>query len=87
MVSPQGCSLPWREVEDAVLSPLHLLQGFINADGDVVVLPFAHNELHIFAVESGATTESLQMNYKGKRGQGRIAPGANPNQGTVGSIL
>lgn len=64
------CSSPWAEVEDAVLSPLHLLQGLVNADGDVVVLPFAHHEFHIFAVKPLATTESLQVNCRGAREAG-----------------
>lgn len=64
------CSLPWAEVEDAVLSPLHLLQGLVNADGDVVVLPFAHDKFHILAVEPVAATESLQVNCRGARRAG-----------------
>lgn len=65
-----SCSSPWAEVEDAVLSPLHLLQGLVDADGDVVVLPFAHHEFHVLAVEPAAATESLQVNCRGARGAG-----------------
>lgn len=68
--SLRGCSSPWAEVEDAVLSPLHLLQGLVNADGDVVVLPFAHHEFHVLAVKPVATTESLQVNCRGEREAG-----------------
>lgn len=78
------CSSPWAEVEDAVLSPLHLLQGLVNADGDVVVLPFAHHEFHILAVEPAATTESLQVNCRGARGAG-WHPGSPKPRRKVGS--
>lgn len=81
--SPQGCSLPWPKVEDAVLAPLHLFQGFVDADGDVVVLPFAHDEFHVFAVEPGAAAESFQVNCSEGRGQDRTR--SLPNQGKVGS--
>ena len=66
-----------------MLSPLHLLQGFVDADGDVVVLPFAHDELHVFAVEPGAATESLQVNCRGARedGAGLHPEPPKPRQG------
>ena len=65
-----------------MLSPLHLLQGFVDADGDVVVLSFAHHELHVFAVEPGAAAESLQVNCGEGRGD---RTQSSPNRGKVGS--
>lgn len=66
-----------------MLSPLHLLQGFVDADGDVVVLPFTHDELHVFAVEPGAAAESLQVNCR-ERGRAGSHP-EPPRPSKVGS--
>lgn len=65
-----------------MLSPLHLLEGFVDADGDVMVLPFAHDKLHVFAVKPGAATESLEVNCRGDRAGSHPE---QPNQGKVGS--